>query len=73
MLDAVDYGGDLECVKYLHENGCLWHRLSFGAIVAKMKEGRGRKNGLAKYMFENGCPLDDNIREKITTWIEEGY
>jgi len=45
--------GDVECLKYAHENGCPWNELtSWGAA----------KNGhieCLKYAHENGCPWDE--------------
>ena len=42
--------GHLECLKYLHENGCPWDKWSCEFAS---------KNGhleILKYLHENGCP-----------------
>ena len=49
MLPAAG-GGHLECLKYLHKNGCPWDALTCADAAAY-----GRLVGL-KYVHENGCP-----------------
>src|SRR5438105_4179141 len=45
--------GQLDCLKYLHENGCPWD--SFTCYHAA---GNGHLDCL-KYAHENGCPWDE--------------
>ncbi len=48
-------GGHLECLKYMHENGCKWDNWSV------MSSTRAARNGHLKclqYMHENGCYMD---------------
>ena len=42
--------GDLECLKYLHENGCPWHEMTCD-IAAK-----NRHLECVQYCRDNGCP-----------------
>ena len=41
--------GHLECLKYLHENGCPWGTYTFYAAV------RNGNLECLKYLHENGC------------------
>ena len=45
--------GHLECLKYLHENGCPWNELTSFKTVK-----RGHLDCL-KYLHENGCPWNE--------------
>ena len=45
-------GGQLECLKYLHENGCAWDKYTCLAAA------RGGRLECLKYLHENGCPWD---------------
>ena len=49
---AAARGGHLECLKYLHENGCPWDEETCGRAAAF-----GHLECL-KYLYENGCPWD---------------
>ena len=44
--------GHLECLKYLHENGCPWDK-----ETCRYSTWYGHLECL-KYLHENGCPLD---------------
>ena len=46
----ADENGQLECLKYAHENGCPWNEETC-AIAAKMVTWRS-----LRYAHENGCP-----------------
>jgi hypothetical protein len=45
--------GNLDVLKYLHENGCPWdeHACAYAAIYGNLD--------VLKYLRENGCPWDD--------------
>jgi hypothetical protein len=45
-------GGQIECLKYLHENGCQWDKWTC-CFASK----RGHLECL-KYAHENGCPIN---------------
>jgi len=51
--DAAAYGGHLECLKYLHENGCPWDKRACASAA-----GGGHLECM-KYLRENGCPKTD--------------
>ena len=46
---AAARGGNLECLKYLHEHGCAWDKSACSAAA-----GRGHLECL-KYLHEHGC------------------
>ena len=46
--------GHLECLKYLHENGCPWDERTFSTATLN-----GHLECL-KYLHENGCPWDES-------------
>jgi hypothetical protein len=52
---AAARGGHLECLKYLHENGCPWDEETCGRAAAF-----GHLECL-KYLYENGCPWDERV------------
>jgi len=54
--------GQLECLKYLHENGCPWDATACAYAA--------RRNQLEclKYLHENGCPWDVNTYKSIHKW-----
>lgn len=49
------FNGHLECLKYLHENGCPWDEWScyFAASCGYLD--------ILKYLHENNCPYDKEI------------
>jgi hypothetical protein len=49
---AAARGGNLECLKYLHEHGCAWDKSACSAAA-----GRGHLECL-KYLHEHGCAWD---------------
>jgi hypothetical protein len=51
--------GQLECLVYLHENGCPWDRRS----ACKYAAHNGRL-GCLQYLHENGCPWDEHACEE---------
>ena len=57
MCAETARGGHLECLKYLHENGCPWDEETCrGAAYAGHLE-------CLKYAHENGCPWDEDTCE----------
>jgi hypothetical protein len=46
--------GHLECVKYLHENGCPWDERTC------TEAAQGGQLECLRYMHENGCPWDED-------------
>ena len=57
VVTAAARGGHLECMKYLHENGCPWDK----SVCEAAAEG-GHLESL-KYLYENGCPWSEWARE----------
>jgi hypothetical protein len=54
--------GNLECLKYAHENGCPWDEYTCNyAVESEHLE-------CLKYAYENGCPCD---KEKIYILAKE--
>ena len=51
---AAAKNGHLECLKYLHKNGCPWDEDTtwYAALNGNLK--------CLKYLHENGCPWDEN-------------
>jgi hypothetical protein len=47
------YEGAIKCLKYAHENGCLWDE-----DICSFAAGNGQLECL-KYLHENGCPWDN--------------
>ena len=43
-------GGELECLKYAHENGCQWDERTCTAAA------RNQHLNCLTYLHENGCP-----------------
>ena len=54
---AAARGGNLECLKYLHEHGCAWDKSACSAAA-----GRGHLECL-KYLREHGCPGNKRASE----------
>ena len=54
--NAAKYG-ELECLKYAHENGCPWDEETCASAAEK-----GKLECL-KYAHENGCPWDEDTCE----------
>lgn len=54
--------GHLECLKYLHQHGCVWTEETLrGAVTCKQVE-------CLKYAYENGCPFDiETVVKEIET------
>ena len=50
---AAAKNGHLECLKYLHKNGCPWDK-----YATMFAAGEGHLEYL-KYLHENGCPGDE--------------
>lgn len=48
--------GNVECLKYLHDNGCPWNESS--CIAAASEGNLGNLENL-KYFHENGCPWNE--------------
>ena len=60
--------GDLECLKYLHENGCPWD-----ADATRMAAAHGHLECF-KYLHENGCPWEnETLLEAQNLAAEHGY
>jgi hypothetical protein len=51
---AAAQRGDIEMLKYLHENGCPWDKNICKTAV------RGRHLDVLKFLSENGCPWDES-------------
>ena len=53
---AIDYAagnGNLDMIKYLHENGCLWD------VQTCMRAANNNRLEVLKYLRENGCPWNE--------------
>ena len=54
---AAARGGNLECLKYLHEHGCAWDKSACSAAA------RCGHLECLKYLHEHGCPCDESACE----------
>ncbi|XP_050438601.1 ankyrin repeat and SOCS box protein 12-like isoform X4 [Adelges cooleyi] len=61
---AASSNGHLECLKYLHENGCPWNETTTLNAVSY-----GHLECL-RYAIQNGCPYDT---EKVEIALFEMY
>ena len=48
-------GGHLDCLRYLHEQGCPWDKYTCSEAA------RGGHLDCLKYAHEQGCPWDDGV------------
>ena len=53
ITNIVTINGNLECLKYLHENNCPWSATTcrFAAMYGELE--------CLKYLHENNCPWDE--------------
>ena len=51
--DVAAMCGHLDCLRYLHEQGCQWHQSTCGAAI------RGDHLHVLQYLHEQGCPWSD--------------
>lgn len=54
---AAARGGNLECLKYLHEHGCAWDKSACSAAA------RGGHSECLKYLHTHGCPGNKRASE----------
>jgi hypothetical protein len=50
--------GYLDCLKYVHEQGCPWN------ILTPAKAAENGHLDCLKYAYENGCPWDERTTER---------
>jgi hypothetical protein len=59
-INKIVSKGNLECLKYLHENDCHWDK-----VVCESAAANGHLDCL-KYLHENDCPWDINTFSTVT-------
>ena len=69
--EAAAWSGELECLKYAHENGCPWDEETCAAAAeGGMAPVEGHLECL-KYAHENGCPMFGDDRYHEITQLDE--
>ena len=68
--------GDLECLKYLHEDAkARWTSSSIKTVVDRIRFtffGNEKRLECLRYLLDNDCPLGDFSRERLLRFVANG-